>query len=154
MGNTFRGVQRSGEREGGERGRIAVKGWVAHIEGDGVVAVGSSDVGEPLHRLCDGVVPPDPLPGAVPAPEGLAQTFRVVVDVHQPDRLGADVATAEGVLGISPDREHPVSGHLERQAAHRLAQRAGPVPRRDLVRGHRLTLPALPEPPGVERLVG
>ena len=63
---------------------------------------------------------------------GLAQAVRVILDILQGHRLGADMSAAEAVLGVALDRQdlHAallIRGSFNRQAADGLAQVAGTV---------------------------
>jgi hypothetical protein len=51
----------------------------------------------------------------------MAKTIGIAVDVLEGHRLGADVATAERVIPIAPDRRDFVTTYFNGETANRLA---------------------------------
>src|SRR5207244_9577775 len=81
---------------------------------------------EPLRREVEGGVPADFLAVGSPTAKGAPQPVRILVQILQGHCLRADVALAEDVLVVATNGEDPLAVDLNGQAAHCLAQRAGP----------------------------
>src|SRR5262249_29489681 len=75
--------------------------------------------------LVERFLPADLLEAGRGAAQGAAQPVPVLVHVLEGHGLRADVAAAEGILGVAADRADASLGHFDRDAAHRFAQVAG-----------------------------
>ena len=108
-----------------DRRAVVVHGRVALVDGDRLATVRLLDRGQALRRLVERRLPGDLLPvGAAPA-QRPAQPIRVLVQVLERHRLGADVAAAERIVVVAPDREDAIALDADGDAAHRLAEVAG-----------------------------
>ncbi|MOA04332.1 hypothetical protein D3C78_1238810 [compost metagenome] len=106
---------------------VVVHAGIALVDAHRVGAVALADRRQARGGQLEGCVPADRLPLLVDTTHRLAQAVRIVLDVLQGDRLGADMAAAEAVLGVAPDRQDaPVLG-LDGQAADGLAEMARTV---------------------------
>ena len=63
----------------------------------------------------------------------MAKTIGIAVDVLEGHRLGADVAAAERVVPVAPNRADFITTDLNGETADRLAQIAGPKMSRGVV---------------------
>ncbi|MOA19616.1 hypothetical protein D3C78_1400110 [compost metagenome] len=93
-----------------------------------------------LRSQLEGFVPTDHLPTVAYALVRRTQTIRVILDVLQGHSLGANVATAEAVLGVTLDRADTrrgtrLLGDFNVQATDGFAQVTGTV-MQGLVHGH------------------
>ena len=83
---------------------VVVHAGIALIHGHGVLPMRGLDRTQALGHQVEGLVPADGLPLLANSAHGLTNSIRVVLDVLQCHGLGADMATAETVLGIALDR--------------------------------------------------
>ena len=111
--------------------RQVVRVRVAHVDGHGVPAVLVEDRREPALDLLERLLPAGLDQLAVAAHQRGGQPVRVLVELLEPERLGADEAAAEDVVGVAAHRHHLPSLGLDLEPAGRLAERTGAV-----VRGH------------------
>jgi hypothetical protein len=81
--------------------------------------------GQALRREREGLVPGDLPPLASVATQRPAQAIGIGFQVEDGVALRADVAAAEGVVGVAADRHHRLALELQLQPADRLAQRTG-----------------------------
>lgn len=82
---------------------------------------------EPFGGQCERRVPADGLPLLAYPAMGLAQAVRIVLDILQGHGLGADVATAEGIVRVALDRADArrsvmIMAHLDVEPADGFAQ--------------------------------
>ena len=102
--------------------------WVAEVDTDRIATVIVLDSPNPLRGLVEGRIPTDALPIARRgAPHRVTQSIRVILDVLQRHRLGANVTATEAVLTITADRDDTAILDPDFDAADGLAQVAGPV---------------------------
>jgi len=106
---------------------VVVDVGVAQIQADRVAPMGGLDAGKPVGNLAKGLVPADGFPPITGAPHGVSQPVRVLVDVLESQRLGADVAATEWVLVVTLDAGDGAVFNLDGDAAHGLAEVAGAV---------------------------
>ncbi|MNH37048.1 hypothetical protein D3C79_979010 [compost metagenome] len=90
----------------------------------------------------EGFLPADRLPAVTDTLVRRPQPVRVILDILQGHRLGADVAAAEAVLGVTLDRgdargDIGLVGDFQGQAADGFTQMTGTV-MQGLVHGHLL----------------
>ncbi|MOA32053.1 hypothetical protein D3C78_1532420 [compost metagenome] len=83
---------------------IVMHAGVALVDRHRVLAVARLDIRQALGHQRKGVVPGNGLPFVANTLHGLAQAIRIVLDILQSHRLGADVTAAEGVQRIALDR--------------------------------------------------
>src|SRR5207237_3229264 len=83
------------------------------------------DVGEPPAGLVERRVPRDRFPAIALPALGLADAVGIALHVGDGGGLGADVAAAEGIVGIAAHAADRAAFQLDRQPANRLAQHAG-----------------------------
>ena len=83
---------------------IVMHAGIALIDGHGVLPMRGLDRTQALSHQLERLIPTDGLPLLAHAAHGLANTVGIVLDILQGHRLGADMATAEAVLGIALDR--------------------------------------------------
>ena len=117
--------QRPGEERDAQDGPVAVHGGVAHVHAHRVAPVPALEVGDPVGRLGERVVPGDRFPAVPHPPHRLADPQGVAHHVGDGGRLGADVAAAERVVPVTPDAGDAAALELHGDAAGRLAQHAG-----------------------------
>ncbi len=102
-------------------------GRIAEVERDGIVAMLGLDRDDARSDLVDGFIPADALPAAGRALHRVTQAIRVLVDILEAERLGADMAAAEWIVRVAADRQNLVAAQADLDAADRLAQVAGAV---------------------------
>ena len=98
---------------------------VPQIDGNRISAVNSLDLLEAVGHIVEGFVPPNGSPGATGSAHGLPQTIRVVVNVLEGNGFGADVATAEWVIPVSPDGYDLATSNVDHEPTDRFTQIAG-----------------------------
>lgn len=121
-----RGPQRPDQQRPEQLGAEVVGVGVAEVDADTGRAVLGLDRPDALGREVQRLLPHDLLPSVLGATDRMAQPVGVGVDVLERDRLGAHVATAEGVVVVATDGGDlfiVVHGHDD--AAHGLAETAG-----------------------------
>ena len=106
--------------------------WVALIHRHRVLPMPRLDTRKPLGHQGKGFIPANRLPFAAHPPHGLVQAVRVILDVLQGHRLGADVAATETVQRVALDRGDRQAtvfglGGFQGEAADGFAQVAGTV---------------------------
>lgn len=121
---------------------VVVHARVALIHRHGVLSVGLLDSPELLRGQFEGLFPTDRLPAVTDTLVRRPQAVRVILDILQGHRLGADVAAAEAVLGVTLDRgdargDIGLVGDFQGQAADGFTQMTGTV-MQGLVHGHLL----------------
>ncbi|MNH25358.1 hypothetical protein D3C79_853470 [compost metagenome] len=89
---------------------VVVHTRVALIDGHGVLPMGLLDGPELLRGQFEGFLPADRLPAVSDALVWRTQAIRIVLDILQGHRLGADMAAAEAVLGVALDRSDARGG--------------------------------------------
>ncbi len=102
---------------------VVVYGGVAHVNADGIDAVSLADLYQSGGGGIQGLIPADVLPvvfsGSIShSLAGLSQAVRVLVDVSQGDRFGADMAAAQGVVVIALDGQNLRSLGFDDEAAN------------------------------------
>ena len=98
---------------------------VAVVERDGVAAVAAADGGQPAGGAVEGFVPGGFAPTGAGSDERLADAVGVMMQIGEGRRLRADVAAAEGIVGVAADGADAWAVDVDQQAAHRLAERTG-----------------------------
>ena len=88
----------------------------------GIDAVSFGDLHQPGGGGIQGLLPTDVLPeglsGGIRHPlAGLSQAVRVLVNVDQGDRLGADMAATQGIIFIALDGQNLLALGLDHQTA-------------------------------------
>ena len=115
-----------------------VDGGVPDVERDRVVAGDLLHRAQPVPHLVECLVPTEAFPGPVRHPsQRMAKPIGIGVDVLEGHRFGTDVAAAERVLPVAPDRPDFVTTDLDGETADRLAQIAGPIMSLDVIFLHR-----------------
>ena len=79
-----------------------------------------------MNHTIERLVPGGFAPRRPVANERAFQPIRIIVKIGERRGFRTDVATAQGVVGVSADRDDTVLIHLDRDAARRFAQRARP----------------------------
>src|SRR5437588_10654547 len=102
---------------------------IAQVRGHGIGAVPVLHRPQPFGGQVERLVPADFHEAAVYAFDRLSKPLRILVDVDQRGRLGADVAPGQDVIGTAGDPQHPVVLDGDPDSAVRFAQRALPVNR-------------------------
>ena len=115
-------AQRLEQRAAVDRSREGVRGGVAQVHGDGVVAAGLAHRPEPLVDDREGLVPG----GLATVNQRHAQPVGVLVQGLERDPLRAQEPVREHVLGVAADALHLPVGDLDREPTRRFAQRARP----------------------------
>ena len=115
-------AQRAREQLAVEDGAVVVHGRVALVERHRAASLRALDVRQAPGGLLQRLLPADLLPFGAHAAQRTAQPVRILVQVLEGDRLGADVPAAEHVVGVSADGPHDTVLDVHRDAAHRLAQ--------------------------------
>ena len=115
----------------GEHAVVVYRG-VAQVNADGIDAIALADLHQPARGGIQRLLPADLLPAAGPARfahslQRAAQAVRILVDILQCHRLGADMAAAQRVLLVPLYGDDLLALGLNHQPADSLAQVAGPV---------------------------
>ncbi len=97
------GVQLPQEVVAMGHGAVVMHIRVAHVDAHGVIAMLLLDLRQALCHQCKRLVPADLFPALVNPLHRPAQALRIILDILQGNRLGADVAAAEGVLRVALD---------------------------------------------------
>ena len=111
---------------------IVMHAGITLVDRHGLLAMRRLDRRQALGGQGKGLIPANRLPVFTHPAHRLAQAVRVVLDILQGYRLGADMPTAERILGIALDRldsllSRAVAGHFDTQATNGFAQVAGTV---------------------------
>ena len=117
--------ERARERQQVGHQTEVVRDRIAVVDADGVAAVPPPHTDESLGGAIQRLLPGRLAPARAVANQRRANAVRVVVQVGQRRRLGADVAAAERIVGVAPHRPDALSVDLDENAAQRLAKRAG-----------------------------
>ncbi len=107
--------------------REVVDGRVADVGGHRLDAVPLADAEQELLAPGERVVPRDLAPLVALADHRLADAVGVLVEVAEGRALGAQEALAPDVVAVGTDEGHALVLDVELEAAHGLAERAGPV---------------------------
>ena len=96
---------------------------VAHIHGRlGALPL---EIEQPRGDFRKGLLPADFLPLAIDLLDRLVQAVGIILQVGNRGCLGTDMATAEHMVGIAPDRQDLAPLHLDQDAAIGFADMAG-----------------------------
>ncbi|EAU66865.1 conserved hypothetical protein [Stigmatella aurantiaca DW4/3-1] len=99
-----------------------VRARVAQVRGHRLPAVCPLRLVEPSRHLVQRLLPRDLLPSARGALHRVAQPVRVLVQVLERHRLGADVSPAERILGVPADGGDAASFHFDANPTHGLTK--------------------------------
>ena len=122
-------------------------GRVPDVDADGVVPVLRAEWRQAPRDLLERLFETGRLVAPVAAHERLPKPVGILVQVPEGNALRAQVAVAEDIVRIAPDRDDPLARHLDLQAAGGLADRADA----QLGHGHDVILRTRGMPPGLSR---
>ena len=96
-------TQGAREKRRGQHRRVGVDGRVAKVDADGAAAMLALYGGDALARLIERCLPGDGSPTFPVAALRLEDPVGIALHVRNRSRLGADVATAERIVGVTAD---------------------------------------------------
>jgi hypothetical protein len=121
-GKSISGPQGPAQWWAEEQRAPVVDAGVPHVQPNRIVTRRLLYRAQPVPHLIECLIPAQTLPGPIAhAAHRMAKTIGIAVDVLEGHRLGADVAAAERVIPVAPDRPDFVTTHLYGETADRLA---------------------------------
>ena len=109
--------QRRDQRVGEENRAQVVDDGLSQVDGGHIVTVLASHRQDPLRGEIQGLPPPDALPSLPGAPDRMAQTVGIFLQVLERRSLRADLTPAERVALVAANRGNPSVLHLHFDSA-------------------------------------